>query len=1340
MLGRNGNEETGGIRTLRLARGTTGINSPSRPPAQRTASGNGSYHGHVSTSKAINKSENSSGLSLLVQSGIVELLNQDDRPTFILDMTEESNYEPGALRITFANSSLRTVAGVMETISGTAGIESPHVALTTIFSEFKAWAMSHVREYEPLDVVLPTFTYAGALWSCNPLRKRFRVFRGVPISPKNSLASNPPSLGQPSTSSIGPENDPPSRFSVDEVRPVEEEPRDYFGRAGKDAVSSSNLRDEILRKSEKVISKLTDNDEGAEAIARGLKISKLSQPFDLPIPASSKSETPSMASSSLEDDKILTPPPRNQEQYTMFPTPDQGFFDWTRLTNSPTLPRHIQFAKSIDWASTSLGPIDGWSSELRSMCNLIMASPHPAAMYWGEDLIAIYNEAYIYLAGQKHPQLMGQSYKVAWAEIWESVKGFFDVATKTGESTMKEDDCLFIQRAKTDGKLEEAWFDWSLIPLVGGDGAVVGLYNPAFEKTKRKVGERRMGTLSSVGEKTSTAKDLETFWTQVILGLEPNAHDAPFVLLYAVTDEIDSDSQSSGYTNNAPPVRHCNLKGSIGIPKGHPATAPTIDLRDETEYFAGVFRDAAAGDRPIVLSVEKGTLDPALLEGIEERGNPEPCVSAVCCPVQSTRNETLGYLVMGINPRRPYDDDYSTYVQMLGRQISTAIASVVLFEEEIRAGMKAKRRADIARIELSKQLAVQTQAAVETERKFTQMAKFAPVGIFMADANGTITFRNEKWFEIVKAEAYEGDAHYQWMDAIKDDDKDRIMLLWSNLVNNGVPMNAEVRFKSPWEDPNGQKGDTWVLASGHPERDENGDVEVIFGSITDISQQKWAEHYEKRRMEEAVENKRQQENFIDITSHEMRNPLSAILQCADEISTSLTELKANDLPPSSIVERIKGAVEAAGTIALCAQHQKRIVDDILTLSKLDSALLLVTPCDVMPKAVVQRALKMFDGEVQTADIKLHFQVDESVNRLGIDWVKLDPSRLLQVLINLTTNAIKFTQTQGIRRINVKFAASLQRPSSDGAVTYFATRSKKEDLTEQAGWGDGEIVYIHFAVQDTGRGLTDDEKKLMFLRFSQASPRTHVQYGGSGLGLFISRQLVELQGGEIGVASKAGEGSTFAFYVKARRSTEPTNEADRFPGAGCQPASSRQTKAILQDPSGPGNTPSKASNVPNKPKPGAKDSIKILIVEDNLVNQTVLARQLKNLGVTVHIANHGGECLDKLKDSTFWQGGSSQTAVSRENHHERAEIDVILMDQEMPVMDGLTCTKEIRDMERDGRLRGHVPIIAVTANARSEQIDTAMNIGMVSVPSCLIFIHGILTQRTGRRGLQTFSHA
>ena len=179
---------------------------------------------------------------------------------------------------------------------------------------------------------------------------------------------------------------------------------------------------------------------------------------------------------------------------------------------------------------------------------------------------------------------------------------------------------------------------------------------------------------------------------------------------------------------------------------------------------------------------------------------------------------------------------------------------------------------------------------------------------------------------------------------------------------------------------------------------------------------------------------------------------------------------------------------------------------------------------------------MFEGELDTNDIAMEFQMEKSYLDMNVDWVKLDPSRLLQVLINLITNAIKFTNGQEKRTIVVSIGASRERPDgTDSDVSYFPSRSKRSDLTtDDPEWGTGENIYLKFEVQDTGRGLEESEKMLLFQRFRQASPRTHVQYGGFGLGLFISRELTELQGGEIGVSSERGVGSTFAFYVKARR--------------------------------------------------------------------------------------------------------------------------------------------------------------------------------------------------------------
>lgn len=367
---------------------------------------------------------------------------------------------------------------------------------------------------------------------------------------------------------------------------------------------------------------------------------------------------------------------------------------------------------------------------------------------------------------------------------------------------------------------------------------------------------------------------------------------------------------------------------------------------------------------------------------------------------------------------------------------------------------------------------------------------------------------------------------------------------------------------------------------------------------------------------------------------------------------------------------------------------------------------------------------MFEGELDSNDIALEFRVQKTYLDMRIDWVKLDPSRLLQVLINLTTNAIKFTSGQDKRVIVVSVGASSVRPNTTEAdVSYFPSRLHRTDLTADEGeWGSGENIYLHFAVQDTGRGLDESEKTLLFQRFRQASPRTHVQYGGSGLGLFISRELTELQGGEIGVASERGIGSTFAFYIKARRAEDMPQDTpistsvnslvsnSSNPSAASFAVENRRTSSGM--PVYRSNTKSKvrrSSAISSSALLSATrvdySKLKALIVEDNLVNQRVLQKQLRNIGFDTEVANHGGEALEVLKTSRYWSG----------REQDGQELAIILMDLEMPVMDGLTCARTIRNLERAGSIVKHVPIIAVTANVRLEQIELAISAGMASPP-------------------------
>ncbi|EHL01584.1 putative Hybrid signal transduction histidine kinase K [Glarea lozoyensis 74030] len=767
-------------------------------------------------------------------------------------------------------------------------------------------------------------------------------------------------------------------------------------------------------------------------------------------------------------------------------------------------------------------------------------------------------------------------------------------------------------------------------------------------------------------------------------------------------------------------MKTCVLEGALGVPNSHPAAPIRLDLKRARGGFIPSFRDAMRTREPKLLDINDGSLAESLLDGIEWRGYGEPCRSAVVCPIRPTNGENvMGFLVIGVNPRRRYDEDYSALIRLLDRQLATSLASVTLFEAEIQRGEDAAHAAAVERSRLSKEL--------ENQRtRLQRMAEISAVGMFSIDPEGRILEANDRWYEMTgHPRAQEENHSMSWMGVIHNSSIELMKMGWDRLSVDKLPWSGELQMNRPWNDPNtGDEVDYWILLAAQPEFSIDGQFLSLMGSITDITLQKQSEKVadmrarftekllmkeqetkdlQKRQLQEAEENRRRQNNFIDITSHEMRNPLSAILQCADSIATSLKEtIRDNVKTGNSVSSIIEAAIESAETIQLCAQHQKSIVDDILTISKLDSHLLLITPMPVQPIQVVNQTLKMFNTEVQMSEIEMQFIVDESYVELDAGIVMLDSSRLRQVIVNLVTNAIKFTKSETRQRtISISLSAHAE-PPHDGPkdFRYFPTEKSCSDVTISEEWGQGTVLYLRFEVKDSGCGLTEEEKKNLFTRYSQASPKTHVKYGGSGLGLFISRQLTELQGGEIGVASEAGVGSTFVFYIKARRAFgKDAHIPHETIHPGPQPLNAPSKPPASRVSSAPASLTTMASLESNGPS-----KWHVLIVEDNLVNQKVLAKGIKKLGCTVHVANHGGEALEVLRDTKHYSG--------RED--DGKDLTVILMDLEMPVMDGLTCVKKIRELEREGQLNVHLPIIAVTANARGEQVMAAKSSGMDDV--------------------------
>ncbi|ROW07918.1 hypothetical protein VMCG_03623 [Cytospora schulzeri] len=1225
------------VRTVRLPRGHF---NPANSPRGHMLGTPGS--GGSADSYSTQSPENFQGsgeLRELQSFGVIELLEQDERPTFIIDLNDPANFSPGPLKPVFRNASLMASTGINELISASSEDSNE-------FSRFKVWVVSFVKDNRSMDLCLPSLTYGGITWTCSTLRNRFRFVSGsttaVSITPTSPA--------------------PLARSSLD----LEQRSR-----------GATALRDSHIPGRDRALSDLDyfgDAQPGQSIYATRRAHSEPRDMGDL------RPDTPVIQS------------------VEAFENPEAGFvrtiFDWTRIADVDSMTPHLRFARLNTWELTPLGPIGEWSSDLRAMSNMIMGSPHPAAMYWGSDFIAIYNEAYIDLAGSKHPRLMGQSYTEGWAEIWDEMKPVFDAAWLHGQATMKQDDRLFISR---DGYLEETFFNWSVVPLVGGDGSVVGLYNPAFENTRRKVNERRMLTLREVGERTSLARNVKGFWKEVQRGLEYNEWDIPFALIYSVTEDSDANSEiSSMHSGSVVNPPHVTLEGMLGVTAEHPCAVPSMDLKNSDEGFATYMRQAMAQSTvPVVLSKDNGTLPQSLIEGVQWRGFGDPSRTIVVFPVHPTTGESVvGFVVLGINPRRPYNTDYQLFINLLSRQLATSMASVVLFEEEIKRGQAAARLADLERQQLSLQLRLRTQEAVESKYKFSRMAEFAPVGIFIANSQGEINFCNDSWWKISRHPRTK--SINSWKDSVVDADRPAVEEAWRKLIDEMVSVTQEFRFKTIRE-VDGHPIETWALMSAYPEKDSEGATKAIFGCITDISQQKWAEAFQRERREEALELKRQQENFIDMTSHEMRNPLSALCQCADEIIGSVIAYRKTE---PDIAERLstmlETCLEAANTISLCANHQKRIVDDVLTLSRLDSRMVEVTPTIVRPLEVVEKSLKMFETEFASNNIKADFRVDKSYEEMSVQLARLDPARLQQVLINLLTNAIKFTQKREERSIIVTLGASNDVGQAHvGGIEYFQDEIvATEDITDRTEWGEGDKFNLHISVSDTGPGLTDEERAMLFQRFRQTSPRTHVEYGGSGLGLFISRMLTELQGGQIGVLSTPGAGSTFAFYIKCRKAVEPQP---------ISPPVHRDGTDILS--LQPAIDPS---------------MVDVLVVEDNEVNQKVLGRLLRRCGFTAHLANHGGEAIEQLQRSRHWNHAAAAAVgydpVVMGDDEETINVSIILMDLEMPVMDGFTCARKIRELESQGVLTTRVPIIAVTAYVRPEQIGEARDSGMDGIVS------------------------
>jgi signal transduction histidine kinase/PAS domain-containing protein len=697
----------------------------------------------------------------------------------------------------------------------------------------------------------------------------------------------------------------------------------------------------------------------------------------------------------------------------------------------------------------------------------------------------------------------------------------------------------------------------------------LSLSNPVFEVTDQKLADRRTSMLNKLA--AVPAQTVNAVTDHVLATLATNSNDVSLAMLYQV--RVDTEPTT------------LELQGQFGLPEGHRLLVNTAELSSNE----GLFPDLRhAGSTPSFIDPDER------FNSVSWQGWGVPSKKVAILPVTSL-DRIFGYLVVGLNPYRPYDDACRRFAHDLSRMVST------IFTAAVNAELAESRRE-----QLESDLAF-------SNFQLRHLVDHASVGMCHISIEGELLWANEHYFRLAGSGAAAHEANYSFYDVYLEEDRPQVEAVWNDLISGVEHVNAEFRLKRTYVAPTGEEMPASIQALAFPYCDSNGRVKSVMGCTTDISRLKWAEAFHARSAMEAREARKQQEAFIDVVSHEMRNPLGAIMHCADAIVAVAEEHSTAGMTIEHS-ETLAENTQNAKTILQCAKHQRRILDDVLTLSKLNSTLLSITPAPVEPPSLVSSIVGMFKAELESNSIRCKVSADPSMSNLAVTQVSLDPSRVTQIFINLLTNAIKFVKASKNPCITIKYGASLSSPRDCFPVKMIWADGKPSVEMNDLEWGTGEQMFLNFSVQDTGIGMDSNDIAKIFQRFSQANIKTHVTYGGSGLGLYISKELAEKQGGEIGVLSEPGQGATFGFYVKVRRVT--TGHA-----------------------------------IPTKLLRGKQDlrpttqQLHILLVEDNIINQQVLGKQLRRVGCMVHVANHGLEALQILEEKTF---------------------DVVLMDSEVRI--------------------------------------------------------------------------
>jgi signal transduction histidine kinase len=310
--------------------------------------------------------------------------------------------------------------------------------------------------------------------------------------------------------------------------------------------------------------------------------------------------------------------------------------------------------RAIDWAATPLGPVEHWPQSLKTAVRIVLTSRQPMFVWWGEELINLYNDAYKAIVGGKHPEALGQPASVVWREIWDQIRPRAESAMLQNEGTYDEALLLIMER---NGYPEETYYTFSYSPVPNDQGEPGGILCANTDDTQRIIGERQLALLGDLAARTADARTFDEACSRSAAALATDPWDLPFAMIYLIDPE------------------QVVLAGVSGIERGHPAVPETAPLGGSAVW---PFAEVARTHKPCVVPLQDPRFG-GLPAGAWER----PPHQAVAVPIApSGQTGRAGILVAGLNPFRLFDDGYQGFIGLVAAQIAASIGNAQAYEEE----------------------------------------------------------------------------------------------------------------------------------------------------------------------------------------------------------------------------------------------------------------------------------------------------------------------------------------------------------------------------------------------------------------------------------------------------------------------------------------------------------------------------------------------------------------------------------------------------------------------------------------------------------------------------------